>query len=434
MSDWTVKELEEWDERVCNVAADFGLDWFPINYDICDYYEMIGHMSYHGLPSHYDHWSYGKSFERTHQMYNHGQSGLPYELIINSNPSIAYLMKENPLYLQVLIMAHCIGHSDFFKNNITFGDTRPASAVSRFRNAKKRIKSYMEDPSIGIDKVESLLDSLHSIKYQVNRNSTKRMSYNEVRDELSERLKSGENIGVDINQVPLRREYDLLAFFMEQGKHFSDWELDVINIVREESLYFIPQIKTKIMNEGWASYWHYTIMNELKLPSKMHLPFIKSHNQVIRPHIGGINPYHLGFEMFQKLDKELGRDEIFMIREVFHDESFIRNYLDLDQMIDLNLFSYAKDRKKKAYVINEISDEGGWKEVKNNLIKQTGVGSIPKMFVEVLEPRGTIVLGHDHDGRDLELNYANVVINNVSKIWKNVVKLETIIEEEPWEI
>tara|TARA_R110000851_G_scaffold73697_6_gene162553 strand:- start:686 stop:1717 length:1032 start_codon:yes stop_codon:yes gene_type:complete len=343
-------------------------------------------------------------------------------------------MKENPLYLQVLIMAHCIGHSDFFKNNITFGDTRPASAVSRFRNAKKRIKSYMEDPSIGIDKVESLLDSLHSIKYQVNRNSTKRMSYNEVRDELSERLKSGENIGVDINQVPLRREYDLLAFFMEQGKHFSDWELDVINIVREESLYFIPQIKTKIMNEGWASYWHYTIMNELKLPSKMHLPFIKSHNQVIRPHIGGINPYHLGFEMFQKLDKELGRDEIFMIREVFHDESFIRNYLDLDQMIDLNLFSYAKDRKKKAYVINEISDEGGWKEVKNNLIKQTGVGSIPKMFVEVLEPRGTIVLGHDHDGRDLELNYANVVINNVSKIWKNVVKLETIIEEEPWEI
>ena len=156
MSNWTVKELEEWDERVCNVAADFGLDWFPINYDICDYFEMIGHMSYHGLPSHYDHWSYGKSFERTHQMYNHGQQGLPYELIINSNPSIAYLMKENPLYLQILIMAHCIGHSDFFKHNITFGNTRPDSSVSRFRNAKKRIKSYMEDPSIGIDKVEDL--------------------------------------------------------------------------------------------------------------------------------------------------------------------------------------------------------------------------------------------------------------------------------------
>jgi stage V sporulation protein R len=434
MSDWSVKELEEWDERVCNVAADFGLDWYPINYDICDYYEMIGHMSYHGLPSHYDHWSYGKSFERTHQMYNHGQSGLPYELIINSNPSIAYLMKENPLYLQILIMAHCVGHSDFFKNNLTFKDTRADSAVSRFRNSKKRIKSYMEDPSIGIDKVECLLDNLHSIKYQVNRTSVERISYSDVRDELSERLKSGDDIGVDINQIPLRREYDLLAFFMEQGKSFSDWELDVINIVRDESLYFIPQIKTKVMNEGWASYWHYTIMNELKLPSELHLPFIKSHNQVIRPHIGGINPYHLGFEMFQKLDKDLGRDEIFFIREVFHDESFLRNYLEIDQMIDLNLFSYAKDTKRKAYVIDNVSDEDGWKVVKNDLINQTGIGGIPKMFVEALEPSGTLILGHDHDGRDLELNYANVVVNNVAKIWGDVVKLDTIIEEEPWEI
>jgi len=432
MSDYTIKELEEWDERVCNVAVDFGLDWYPINYDICNYYEMIGHMSYGGIPSKYNHWSNGKSFERTHQQYQLGMTGLPYELIINSNPSIAYLMKENPLYLQVLIMAHCIGHSDFFKNNITFKDTRADSALSRFRNAKKRIKEYTEDPSIGIDNVEKLLDNLHSIKYQVNRNSANRIPYIQVRDELSERLKSGIDIGVDINQIPLKREYDLLAFFMEQGKHFEDWELDIINIVREESLYFIPQIKTKVMNEGWASYFHYKILNELKLPPEMHIPFIKSHNQVIRPHIGGINPYHLGFEMFKKLE-EKGED-IFMIREVFHDESFLRNYLDLEQMIDLNLFSYSKSSKKKAYVIDEISDEEDWQGVKKSLIKNTGVGSIPKMYVEVLEPSGTLVLGHEHDGRDLELNYANVVVNNVAEIWKDVVKLNTVIEEEPWEI
>jgi len=432
MSDWTMKELEEWDERVCNVAADFGLDWYPINYDICDYYEMIGHMSYGGIPSKYNHWSNGKSFERTHQQYQHGMTGLPYELIINSNPSIAYLMKENPLYLQILIMAHCIGHSDFFKNNLAFSDTRADSALSRFRNAKKRIKQYTEDPSIGIDKVENLLDNLHSIKYQVDRDQLQKMSYADVRDELSDRLKSGEDIGVDINQIPLKREYDLLNFFLEHGKNFSDWELDVINIVREESLYFIPQIKTKVMNEGWASYWHYTIMNKLKLSSEMHIPFIKSHNQVIRPHIGGINPYHLGFEMFKKLEEE--GEDIFFIREVFHDESFLRNYLELDQMIDLNLFSYSKNKKKKAYVIDEISDKEGWKDVKNELIKQTGVGGIPKMFVEILEPNGTLVLGHDHDGRDLELNYANVVVNNVAEIWGDVVKLDTIIEEEPWEI
>ena len=114
---WSLDDLKKWDEKVCELAEEYDLDWFPITYEVCDYYEMIGHMSYHGMPSHYQHWSYGKSFERTHQMYNMGAEGLPYELIINSNPSIAYLMRQNPLYLQVLIMAHCVGHSDFFKNN-----------------------------------------------------------------------------------------------------------------------------------------------------------------------------------------------------------------------------------------------------------------------------------------------------------------------------
>ena len=174
MSDWTLKDLEKWDDKICKIAESYNLDWFPVNYEICDYYEMIGHMSYHGLPSHYPHWSYGKSFERTHQMYNFGIEGLPYELIINSNPSIAYLMRENPLYLQILIMSHCVGHSDFFKNNRSFSNTRPSTAVPRFRNAKKRIQGYIENPNIGLKKVESFLDCLHTIKYQTERNNIKR--------------------------------------------------------------------------------------------------------------------------------------------------------------------------------------------------------------------------------------------------------------------
>ena len=123
MNDWSIDDLESWDERICEIARGYGLDWYPIAYETCDYREMIGHMSYHGMPSHYGHWSYGKAFERTHFMYNAGAEGLPYELIINSNPSIAYLMQENPFYLQILIMAHCVGHSDFFKNNRCFKDT-----------------------------------------------------------------------------------------------------------------------------------------------------------------------------------------------------------------------------------------------------------------------------------------------------------------------
>jgi stage V sporulation protein R len=130
---WNFSELKEWDELICKKAKEFGLDWHPINYEVCDYFEMIGHMSYHGMPSHYNHWSYGKSFEVTHQQYNMGMQGLPYELIINSDPSIAYLMRENPLYLQILIMAHCIGHSDFFKNNRTFRNTSPENIVSKMK-------------------------------------------------------------------------------------------------------------------------------------------------------------------------------------------------------------------------------------------------------------------------------------------------------------
>ena len=132
MNDWNLDDLSIWDERICKLAKNYGLDWYPIIYETCDYYEMIGNMAYHGMPTHYSHWSYGKSFERTHQMYNAGAEGLPYELIINSNPSISYLMRENPLYLQILIMAHCVGHSDFFKNNRMFQHTRPASVVPRF--------------------------------------------------------------------------------------------------------------------------------------------------------------------------------------------------------------------------------------------------------------------------------------------------------------
>ena len=171
MSSWTFADLEKFDTEICDIAQEQNLDWFPIIYESCDYYEMIGHMSYHGMPSHYGHWSYGKTFERTHQRYNLGMEGLPYELIINSNPSIAYLMQENPLYLQVLIMAHCVGHSDFFKQNKEFADTDPERVTSRFRTARNRIQGYVENPTIGIERVEKILDATQALQFQINRYS-----------------------------------------------------------------------------------------------------------------------------------------------------------------------------------------------------------------------------------------------------------------------
>ena len=434
MSDWNFELLEEWDEKIKNLAEGFGLDWYPIIYEVVDYYQMIGHMSYHGLPSHYCHWSFGKSFERTHQLYQAGMEGLPYELIINSDPSIAYLMKENPAYMQILIMCHCVGHSDFFKNNKTFEHTRPETVCTRFRNARKRIQGYIEDPSIGVDKVERILDACHAIKYQIDRYLIKRPLHAELKEEYTQKIKYEDGYeDFNIEKIPLEPDHNILGFIIEHSKSLKPWERDVVEIVHNESLYFVPQIRSKIMNEGWASFWHYRLMHELNLPQEYHIPFIKSHNQVIRPHIGSLNPYHVGFYMFQKIEERFGLDQCFLAREIGHDESFLREYLTEEDCRELNLFSYSK-KKRDISTIDDISDEDGWKKIKNDLIKNVGAGTIPKIYVESIEDGNVLILQHEHDGRDLELNYADEVVKQVGVLWGDVVKLLTVVEEEPWEI
>ena len=171
-------------------------------------------------------------------MYNLGLEGLPYELIINSNPSIAYLMRENPMYLQILIMAHCVGHSDFFKNNRMFKNTRPEAIVSKMRNAKKRIQEYTENPNIGLDKVESFLDNLHSIRFQTERNGRKRLTKSQIKKNYIKRV--NQQVGIDLNEIDLdmskqllEEDRDLLGFLLEYGSHFSDWQRDLINIVKD---------------------------------------------------------------------------------------------------------------------------------------------------------------------------------------------------------
>ena len=216
-----LEDLKIWDEKICEIAKSYGLDWHEITYETCDYFEMIGHMSYHGMPSHYNHWSFGKSFERTQTMYNMGQSGLPYELIINSNPSIAYLMLQNDFYLQVLIMAHCVGHSDFFKNNRMFKHTDPDNIVSRLRNAKKRIQSYVENPLIGQEKVEQFLDDLHAIKYQTNRYNTPRESKEDIRKKEIQRFNQYKEKGIILDSSILEEKNALLKSDHDYSKNYE---------------------------------------------------------------------------------------------------------------------------------------------------------------------------------------------------------------------
>ena len=440
-TNYSLEDLKEWDDKICEIAKGYGLDWHEITYETCDYYEMIGHMSYHGMPSHYNHWSFGKSFERTHFMYNQGQSGLPYELIINSNPSIAYLMLQNDFYLQVLIMAHCVGHSDFFKNNRIFKHTDPDNVVSRMRNARKRIQDYIENPLIGQEKVEDFLDHLHSIKYQTNRYNMKRETKEEIRKKEISRYNDFKNKGItldysffDKKNALLKPDHDLLSFLIEYGENkFSNWELDILEIVRNESIYFMPQIQTKILNEGWASFWHYKILHDLKIPDSMHLPFLKMHNAVVRPHLGGINPYHVGFYIFQKLEREFGLEKCFEVREIHDDVSAIRMYLTEDDFRELNIFAY-ENHKDGSASISEVADEFDWEVVRNEMIRNTGINMIPHIYVDRIDEDGTLILKHEHDGRDLELDYADNVMKHVKAIWKDEVKLFTIVENEMWEI
>ena len=434
MSDWTEKDLMHWDEKIAIIAEDLGLDWHPIDYEIIDYQEMLGAMAYVGLPTHYRHWSYGKEYERTHTLYNMGQQGLPYEMIINSNPSIAYLMRENSLYIHILTMAHCVGHSDFFKQNRMFADTDPNNIIDSFKSAAKYVRKLIEDPSIGIDRVEEILDAAHSIKYQVPRSPG--LKYKTRAEILQlEKLKMTEDPSYtcQLSKIPLRPEYNLLRFIAEHSKFLEDWERNLILIVEESSKYFIPQALTKVMNEGWACTIHYKIINELNLPDSLHLPFIKLHNQVVRPHLGTLNPYHLGFKLFEKIIEKNGFEEAMIIREVHNDISFLRFYLDEEFMREQNYFSYSFKKDQKATTIDEVSNADGWESIRDDMIKNIGLNRIPVVYVEEIEKDNTLSLVHEHDGRDLDLSYAKKVYNNIKSLWGDKVRLISTVENEIWE-
>ena len=431
---WSMKDLEKWDSRIIKLAESNGLDWFPVRYEVCDYYTMIGHMAYHGMPTHYGHWSFGKKFERTHQLYNAGVTGLPYELIINSNPSIAYLMRENPLYLQVLIMAHCIGHSDFFKNNVTFSQTSPDAIVPRMRAAKKRIQGYVEDPTIGIERVEETLTAAHTIQFQIGRYRMGRLTRDQAIQRLLDKAhEEGDRIDESTLEASvIEPEYDLLLFIAENSRNMPPWKRDILEIIHMEAEYFIPQMQTKIMNEGWASFWHYRLMHKLQLLDGLHLAFVKTHNQVIRPHVGGLNPYHIGFEMFRRIEERFGLEECFIARESLHDAAFLLGYLTKQDCEDLGLFSFAL-KKKTGYLIKDIADDDGWKNIRYHMCRSVGTNSIPVIYVEDMSRDHTLYLRHEHDGRDLDLDYAECVLKHIATLWDDEVRLQTVIEDEPWE-
>jgi stage V sporulation protein R len=438
MSDWSMNDLETWDKKICSLGDKLGLDWYPIEYEICDYKEMMGHMAYTGLPTHYRHWSFGKSFDRIQTEYNLGMSGLPYEMIINSNPSISYLMTENPMPTHILTMAHCVGHSDFFKNNRMFSETGADRVIDKFKSAGKRVKKYMEDPGIGVEAVEQVLDACHAIRFQVPRTpGIKRRNHKELKAYYTDLIRNDKTgwwgSHFNINQIPLEPDNNLLKFIAENNRFLEDWQKDLITIVEQESLYFVPQACTKIMNEGWACRIHEKIVYELGIPDDYFLSFIRLHNQVVRPHLGRINPYHLGYQIFKNIEEKYGFEECLRVRETHNDETFIKTYLDEDLCKELNLFSYSFHQKEGYNKITDVSGDESWQTVRDDLIKTVGLNSVPVILVKRLMKDGTLILQHEHDGRDLELSEANKVFEHINDLWTGDVRFTTIIEDDKWE-
>ncbi len=444
MTDFSIADLEYWNERIEHRAKEYGLDYYTQEFEIINYEDMIGYESYVGMPSHYPHWSYGKSYERIKTLHKYNLTGLPYEMVINSNPCLAYLMKDNSLLLQVLTIAHVYAHNDFFKNNRLFKlGTKAEYTVEMFKNHANRIREYISDPSIGYSRVERILNAAHAVKLQTervvefqNRSEKPEKGGSALTesnrdfphlDRYSQRIDQDENKNsLQEVKIPSEPQEDILKFIIEYGR-LQDWEKDIIAIVREEASYFIPQIETKIMNEGWASFWHYNILNSLELPQSMHVEFLRRHNEVIRPLKSSINPYYIGFKIFESISEKHGLDKIFEIRETERDQSFIRRYLTEELCNEMNLFEYVS--AGNDYMISEVSDEEGWRIVRDTLCNTVGIGSIPTIRIEEWNQKeNTLVLSHEYDGRELELSYAYETLKHVVDLWNGKLLLITQLE------
>lgn len=439
--EYNVSTLEEWNEIIENKARELGLEFYPQEFEIIGFNEMLGYEAYVGMPSKYPHWSYGKAYDKNKTLYSLNMTGLPYEMVINSNPCLAYLMRENTLLLQILTMAHVYGHNDFFANNRLFVQgTNAKSVLEMFKLDAEIIRNYINDPSIGYERVEKVLDAAHAIRYQIPRVvGIKELSNEEMKERIISSYNSKkENKGIldvdeeiefpDISKIPLEACDDVIGFIIKYSS-LEEWEKNILRIVKRETQYFMPQIETKIMNEGWASFWHYNILKSLNLDDGLHFEFLKRHNDVVAPMIGGLNPYYIGFKVFEDIEKRYGREKIFEVRKNERDSSFLRRYLTRELCEELNLFQYSK--KSFDYVVKEVSDEEGWKEIRNYLADTCGVASIPYIRVTDLNRRDlTLTLEHYFDGRELEISYAKETLKYVQDLWGHKVKLITKNKDE----
>jgi stage V sporulation protein R len=468
--------LRDVQEEVEGYAQGFGLDFFPIVYEVLDYKTMNEVAAYGGFPTRYPHWRFGMDYEQLSKSYEWGMSKI-YEMVINTSPAYAYLLEGNSLVDQKLVMAHVCAHVDFFKHNYFFSKTN-RKMIDGMANHAARVRRHMARH--GQDTVEDFIDTCLSLEnlidpmsvYIVRAREQKPEDEDDPRD-MSGRLRAKGYMESFINppeylekqkkkreeaakrqkrRFPEQPQRDVLQFLIEHAP-LENWQIDVLDIVRDEAYYFAPQAMTKIMNEGWASYWHSKILTQKALTSAEVIDYADANSGVMATSPGRLNPYKLGVELFRNIEdrwnrgqygKEwdecdsmdqkrhwdrrtgLGGKRLFEVRKLYNDITFIDEFFTLEFCVEQKFYAFGFSERSGNWEI--MSRE--FKKVKDQLLKQLTNRGQPVIKVEDgnFENRSELLLRHIHEGVDLDGAQARDTLRNTAKLWTRPVSLLTKVE------
>lgn len=472
-------ELTKVRDQIRKYAEDYGLDFFEVVFEMVDHEQINSLAALGGFPVRYPHWRFGMDYDQLSKGYTWGLQKI-YEMVINTNPAYAYLMKSNNLVDQKTVIAHVYGHVDFFKNNYWFSKTN-RKMLDTMANHAVKIRNYMD--RYGQDRVETFIDYCLAIENLIDpylpftgpkkqlsgaqqeeeeektvepgRLKTQRQymdQYINPPEFLEEQKKKLEDKAKKNKKNPSEPQKDILAFLLKNAP-LEQWEHDILSIVRDEAYYFAPQAQTKIMNEGWASYWHSKIMTQKALRDSEVIDFADHHAGTMAMQPGRINPYKIGIELIRdiedrwnrgkfgkdyeecddmvikaKWDKKvgLGRQKIFEVRRVCNDITFIDEYLTEEFVQRYKLYTYAFNRRTNQY---EIADRD-FKKIKEKLLFQlTNLGQ-PFMYVMDgnFQNKGELLFWHKHQGLDLDVRWSRETMRSLAEIWKRPVNVETEVD------
>jgi stage V sporulation protein R len=457
-------------------ARGYGLDFFPVVFELLDDEQINMVASYGGFPTRYPHWRFGMQYEYMQKSYGYGLHKI-YEMVINNNPCYAYLLNSNQLVDQKLVIAHVFAHCDFFKNNAYFRGTN-RRMMDELANHGARIQDYMARH--GQNEVEDFIDTCSSLEnlidprllFAVPGHTESPVAEDAPRPEVR-LLRSKSYMESFINppeyveakrreleeasrsEFPAREVQDVLGFLAEHAP-LANWKRDTLSMLREEAYYFAPQAQTKIMNEGWASYWHEKIMTQKVLSAGELVDFADHHSSTLAVSPGQLNPYKLGYELFCDIERRwnsgrfgkdyeecddiaarsgwnrdtgLGREKIFQVRAIYNDMTFIDEFLTEEFCREQKLFAYSLNERNNRY---EVADRS-FRAVKEKLLfSLTNMGH-PHITVRNAnhENRGELLLRHRFDGLELRRDYAAATLEALQRIWSRPVHIETISGETP---